>query len=541
MTCEFPVPEYLPHSEGGILVASSMSDGYSVRISWQEAFVTSNIYNLAYNIYYSTSKNDIFAEGVKFVSTGLVTDIVELTPGDTYYFAVRATQFDSSLVDLTLLPDTGDSKFYPEGALLANISESASSISVSDISYFPNYGVIQIGGELIVYSNKDLPTNSLTGLTRGYLNSNIRYHNTDGYDGYYFQDPLVKFWKGMEEPNEVIFQEAAMFDYPIYPATTADGYYSINEDTLTTELGGVEESFGGTSVGDGGTTTASQEALPPYDYAGWHRTDIIALLRGDCLDTYYGGEQYCADGYSGVGRQIRGVSIADESARRQEMLLEATGEPVVLFKRTWTGIKCKCYVAHNENPDDRCPVCFGTGFVVGYNQYYNPRRSDGRIMVRFSPTEDDLKVDESGLEPNFITDAWTMVTPAIKDKDFIIRYNDDDSREFRYEVLSVNRNKLLLNTYGKQTLKIQRVRKTDPIYQVRAVDSTATVPTVLTTSLNSVGSLILPHYHTIVVSNTVVDLSQINGVTSIVNGHNHVVTNGILSQNELDHTHTILL
>lgn len=550
MTCFHNHPTYVPVSEGGLLHAIANIDGYSIKLNWNRGYPDLLDYRVVYNIYYSTLQDDVFDEGVKFVAINgeLETEIAELSPGETYFFAVRASEFDPDWINFPTLPDAGSSKYYPEASLTTDLTDEDLIIPISDIETFPNYGIVLLGGELIRYTNKDLGAGNLLGTTRGFLGTEIRPHQTDGYDGYqFYPNPLVQFWKGFEEPNEVIFMETAAFAYPHFARTDLDGYQTVLVDLLTTELGGTDESFGSINVQDGGTSEGSQEAFPAYDYSGWHRTDLNALLRGDCLDSYFGGEQFCADGYSGVGRQLRGNPISEEAARREEILLEATGEAVVLVRRRWTGIRCSCFVATHEAPDDRCPKCLGGGIIVSYQQFINPRRSDGRILVRFGPAEDDLKQENAGLESTFNTEGWTLVVPAVKDRDFLVRYNEDGTREFRYEVLSTTRNKLFLGTSGAQKMRLQRVRKTDPLYQVRIVDSTAPIPTVLTTTIGMVSGPggIAPHVHNIVVPPSTVSLAQINGTTSVAAGHNHLVINGTISSNSetenLGHSHTFIL
>ena len=85
----------------------------------------------------------------------------------------------------------------------------------------------------------------------------------------------------------------ANFAYPSYAYTVSDGY-ATQTDILTTNL-----SASDTNLAD----------APRYDGVGWHRTDPGALLRGECVGSYYGGEQWCADGYLGVGRQLRGIPL----------------------------------------------------------------------------------------------------------------------------------------------------------------------------------------------------------------------------------------
>ena len=535
MVCTNNSPVYRPHSLGGINKAIAKADGYTVALEWDRAFALVQNDILAYNIYYSTIREDVFTEGVKFVSVEdgyLNTCIFGLTPGDTYYFAVRATEFSQGDVNLSSLPDSDQPylKVYPETILLSDISDTDLSIPVADINDFPAYGTILIGTEIIKYSNKDIPGSALIVSDisgRGYLDTNQRFHNTDGYDGVEYQNPLVKFWSGFDDGNSVVAQETPKFAYPYYARTDADGYKTVNADLLTTDLSGSD---------------ASQQDFTPYDFSGWRRTDPLSLLRGDCIGTYYGGEQFCADGYNGVGRQIRGVPLQEENSRRQETLLEITGEPVVLVRRVWTGIRCSCYTPTKEYVSHRCPNCLGTGFVVGYDQFYNPRRSDGRILVRFGPTEDDLKFMDAGLESTLIPDCWTLVVPAVKDRDFIIRFNEDGTEEFRYEILHVTRNKLIESLSGGQKFSAQRVRKTDPIYEFRSVYSTATMPETINTTLGYVPGPggILPHTHEVVISEGIVSLTQINQTTGLSKGHNHPIVDGQV-MTVLGHSHQIIL
>ena len=530
MTCQNPSPKYIAHSKRGLNSAISRGDGYTVGLDWTQAYSDIVDYSIAYNIYYSSEMGDVFAEGVKAVCTSpdvLAGYVLELTPGDTYYFAVRAFEYDPAWYNLALLPDGQPGfKIYPQALLLANISDSDTTIQISDIGDFPSVGIIQIGYELIQYAGKDIPTNSLLGASRGFLNTNAALHTTDGYDGSIIHDPpVIKFWQGLEDDNLVIHQETAAFEYPNYSRTNADGYKEETEDNLTTDLGGSD---------------AAQTAFPQYDFSGYHAADPLSLLNGDCVGSYYGGELYCADGY-GVGQRVRGLSIAEVNDQRQEVLLDLTGESCVLVRRLWKGKVCRCIQATSQNPNLRCPTCFGTGFVTGYEQYYNPRRSDGRIMVRFSPTEDDLKIEDEGLESTFLPDAWTLVVPAIKDRDFLIRFTEDGLEEFRYKVLNVVRNKLIGNVSGSQKLKLQRMRKTDPIYMWRAFRNTATMPQKVFTDIGQVAGPggILPHTHSFVVNEFTLASSQINQTTSVDQGHNHPIINGVV-QEVLGHTHTIV-
>jgi hypothetical protein len=183
--------------------------------------------------------------------------------------------------------------------------------------------------------------------------------------------------------------------------------------------------------------------------------------------------------------------------------------------------------------------CFSTSFVGGYEQYYNPKRNDSRILVRFDATVDDLPARPMGLEQSFAPNCWTTVSPTIKDRDVIIRFNQDETEEFRYEVLNVTRNKLFFSLSGGQKFAVYRVDKTDPIYQWRAFRNTTNVPYKTNTSLGVLRGY-GPHTHEIVLNETINNINLINQTTAVMAGHNHPIINGII-QEVLGHTHEIII
>jgi hypothetical protein len=313
------------------------------------------------------------------------------------------------------------------------------------------------------------------------------------------------------------------FEYPNYQYTNSDGYHQVIKDILTTDLSASDE---------------YNVDFPAYDYAGYHRTDPVQLLTGTCVGSYIGGEMGCIDKY-GNTHMLRGLSLQDVNNQRQEVLLSVTGRPAVLIKRSNTGITCACYRPSSEYADDRCPICHGSKFVISYEQYFNPRRSDGRILVRVGPADEDLKRQEGGLESDFTLDCWTLTVPTIKDSDILILFDQDNNEEFRYEVLSVTRNNTIVGLEGGQKFKMQRIRKTDPAYQIRVFRDTSKFPETLNTSIGlAVG--VAPHTHTIKVNENIKSINQINQTTGISQGHNHQIVNGKIVP-ILGHTHTIIL
>jgi hypothetical protein len=359
---------------------------------------------------------------------------------------------------------------------------------------------------------------------RGYNNTPITEHTTDGFDGYNFWSPIVSLFTLTESHIfDRIFVCQSRFEYPNFAFTMVDGYKQVIKDLLSTDLAAAD---------------AANVTFPMYDYAGYHRTDPVQLLDGTCVGSYIGGEMGCIDGY-GNYNIYRGFSLQDQNTQRQDVLLSVTGRPAVLIKRVQTGITCSCYLASSEYQDDRCPFCYGTKFVFGYEQYFNPRISDGRIQVRVGPTAENLKMHEAGLESEFPLDIWTLTVPTIKTRDVLVLFDQDDNEEFRYEVSDVIRNNTILGLDGGQHLKTFRIRKFDPAYQIRIFRNTADFPQKLNTSIGFVPG-IPPHTHEIVINEKIMSVGQINQTTAVSQGHNHPIINGEVME-VLGHSHQIIL
>lgn len=187
--------------------------------------------------------------------------------------------------------------------------------------------------------------------------------------------------------------------------------------------------------------------------------------------------------------------------------------------------------------------CYGTKFVFGYEQWFNPRRSDGRILVRVGPTDEQLKMQDAGLESEFPLTLWTLNEPTIKTRDILILFDQDDNEEFRYEVSTVTRNNTIVGLTGGQLFRVARIRKTDPAYQIRAFRNTATMPTTLNTTIGFVPG-IAPHTHVIVRNEK--DPSTWSQTTQVSQSHNHPVyydanQGKLVVMEALGHSHDIII
>ena len=534
MVCGSPVHLYtFDRSLHGVRTVFAHGDGYSYTLTWNQYYANPINWDIVYNIYWSTNFNDVFAEGVKFVVPGTQLRAVlrgGFKLGSIYYFAIRASGHEPGTFNIANLPQSDGLYMYPEAALREDISPTDTIIPVDDASLFPPSGIILIGAEIIGYSSLDLVNNNLilsNVSQRGLYGYEPRIHTTDGYDGYHsFDNPFVSLWRGFEDSNTVIGLDENKFEDQ-YAHTIDDGY----KERVDIVTGG--ENL--TVVED------ANDGFPAWDNAGWDRNHMTDYLAGKCVGTYFGGEWGCAESDSSEGPE-RGLGIQDHINMREEYLLEITGFPVMLFRRMWEGKTSRHYDSTRENTIYRGIDNHGTSLVSGYEQFFNSRRSDGRILVSFGPTKEDIKREDAGLENTFIPNCWTLVTPAVKDGDFIIRYNADGSEEWRYEIIDVERNSTILEGFGAQKFTAVRVRKTDPIYQVRSISDTSMFPSEVLTGIGSVSGPggIPPHMHRIVVNEGILSVSQINQMSSIEQGHNHAIINGVV-QEVLGHSHDIIL
>lgn len=648
--------KYVNPAMAGLDRAASLGDGYTINLTWFQAYPNAFQNKIAYHLYYSTDQRDVFFEGPKFIviDGSLTANIIDLTPGQDYWFSVRAVEYNPNIINfLPNLPVAHDNvRFYPSSMLRQNMSATDLIVPLLDVEGFPSSGLVKVGGELIQYLAVDpvndnlivpgpgggvpahfvlqpnsqfylpgpdnigqgtLATMTLPGLNapseawtircvfvqtdnsgntipntakfeaigsvsgnvpdqygnffvwqadgavvsngiisfsivetvtfhmgdfftvqvagiqpgapsgRGFNNTTVTQHQVNGFDGYVYWSPIVSMFAISEDSNwDQIYACQARFEYPNFPFTVIDGYHQVLQDILSTDYSAAD---------------AANVSFPPYDYAGYHRTDPVLLLNGTCVGSYIGGQMGCIDGY-GNYNIYRGLSLEDQNTQRQDALLSVTGQPAVLIKRVNTGVTCSCYLTSSEYPDDRCPFCYGTKFVFGYVQYFNPRRSDGRILVRLGPTAENLKMYEAGMESEFPLDIWTLTDPTIKTRDILVLFDQDNNESFRYEVSSVIRNNTILGLDGGQHLSTFRIRKTDPAYQIRIFRDTSDFPETLNTGLGFAPGL-PPHSHTIVINEKVLSVSQINQTTGLAQGHNHPIIGGVV-QEVLGHSHNII-
>jgi hypothetical protein len=435
----------------GLRSIEDIGNGMGLRLTWGRAFPNNSQSQVHYNIYYSDTRFGVFQYGPKAITTSTSIVINSFDPGQLQYIAVRATEFSTTDIDISNWEQIGVGVYqYPDAQSLqeAIIDAYGTSVVVEDASLFPDFGFVKVNYEVMYYSSRTDNTLYVEDSGRGEYATLIESHD---------EDEEVVLWHGVEDGNSNILTSTATW-YDVNPRNVdeigefnvdADGYRAVNEDAITPDTSSID---------------TSAEHFPSYDYTGYHRPSLQDTFSGECVGSYIGGE------FNGG----RGLVFQERISARLDTMLQVTGEPVILLRRKWEGKKCRCGSSdlRREHPNTRCAYCYGVGFNGGYNRFINTRpiaedssNPQGMINIRVHPWTDDLElVQDQGLVQPVELTAWTLSTPVLKDRDIIVRFNEDGTEEFRYEILDVTRNKLILGSSGKQQFKMRRHDKTDIIY-----------------------------------------------------------------------------
>lgn len=455
----------------GVYLVDNLGDGYHVNVTWHPARTTRPDFDLAYLIYYSTTRSDVFFEEPKLITQGRKLPPPEnvqgadaqlygffaeipLPVGVSYYFGVRATEFPHSPTPV-VPPDgygqlsngltvvDGYSFAIPAPQVLMTTVTGSGDIQVpvtSTTGFARAGGYISVGSEVMRYTslgsmltgNINRPTFIVMSSGRGQFGTTIQNTHNVG--------ELVKMYYGNQDDNTVIAKNLVSWESPNNPHRT-------RPDLITTDY----------TLEDGYHT-----GFEPFDYCGYHRARPDELLSdtGGC-GTYVGGE------YNGH----RGMNAYDRMLATEEQLLEVTGEPAILLRRIWGGERCICMTSRKDSAKVRsCALCFGVGYKGGYVQYLNPRRLDQKIMVHFEPADEEISMKpQAGWDQTFAPRTWTLAVPSIKDRDVLVRFDEYGQMQWIYEISAVSRAKNMLQVSGRQKLKLNRLDKTDVLYQFKLI------------------------------------------------------------------------
>ena len=114
------------------------------------------------------------------------------------------------------------------------------------------------------------------------------------------------------------------------------------------------------------------------------------------------------------------------AVNRNRFILEQGGERVKVFLRKQTGVPCPCIPDDvHKQPINDDPLCYGSGFVGGYDGPYD-------IIIAPDDSEKKIKATEMGRTVEHVYESWTGPAPLLSQRDFIVKINGE-----RYSISGV--------------------------------------------------------------------------------------------------------
>jgi hypothetical protein len=367
-----PSKPFFPPTDLGLRLAKDRGVGTEVQLEWVEAYPNDENNVIFYNIYASTRRNQVFDGYANFLAADTTATVGGLRPGDQYFFGVRVTEFNPNHATISGLVQAGlDLYRYPLTQVDGYVGDQSNFVPVPSTSGFPDFGILLVGDELIRYTSKQaIPSGFVVAA------------NGRGFGGTYAEPhwpgSLVRLYGGKEDGNTITVQAVPSFQKP-NPALTyvlpdgygADGYrdgydgYAFQDGYLMLR----QQPFDDITT-PGANNDASGE-FPRFDYCGTWRVHPRNFMQGQCSRSYFGGAQVRIDD-DGNRHLVKESSIRTHMLQREELLLESTGEPFVLVRRMWTGIRCPCVMLRREHQDARCPTCFVQGTLINTKRGFIP-------------------------------------------------------------------------------------------------------------------------------------------------------------------------
>ena len=430
LSSTFPQIKFLGFAQG-IKKVSNMGRGDMLKLEWNQPVSRSYKGDSFVLIYENESRLEIFDSNPKYIATSENTcaDVSGFTPGLTLAFAARALETFSGTLDISEMEEAADGLYaVPDDIEISEqVLQDSTIFPVSSTEGYPASGILIINdSEVIRYTAKTDTSFLLPTGGRG-LNGTS--------PGIYIAGDSVKMFLACQDKNSVIV---------IATPTYVDGYESGRE-------------VDGTGLVITDYSDNDKKFFQGFDFCGYHRAIPQQIFQGtDDCGSYLGGEF----------NKFRGMNLFDRMLNREEVLLDQVGEPVILLKRIWDGEICSCSDSRRMHPKVKsCKSCYGTGYSGGYSQYDYKRRSDGRVMLMFGDTVEDLKLGpHAHLEQQYEPSGWTLPNPAIRDRDLIVRFDFNDDVEYIYEVLDVTKDKLFYRHFTRQRMRLKRLDKTDIVY-----------------------------------------------------------------------------
>jgi len=112
-----------------------------------------------------------------------------------------------------------------------------------------------------------------------------------------------------------------------------------------------------------------------------------------------------------------------EAVRRNHWILQQGGERVKIFIRKTSGEPCDCTIDpqlrdYSQQPSNRCEVCYGTGYVGGY---------EGPFDTIIAPDDAERRVTQSerGRHVEHTYEVFMGPSPVVTQRDFIVKQTNE--------------------------------------------------------------------------------------------------------------------
>jgi len=428
----FPQTGFLGFFQG-VKRVSDVGCGDALLIEWNDP-IKKNYKNEAFVLVYENEfRLNVFDNptylAIPDVEQATVTG---LTAGKTLSYGARALELAVNVLDPNGMEivDEGFFRLPDPVMLIDSMDVSDLVIRVNSVDGYPDAGLIIIGHEVMRYTAVDRINNTFSIPTNG-----RELFNTTA--SVYLSGDSVDLFLNCTDSNTVIIMATPTFQ---------DGY-------------GLDRIINGEGLVVTDYTDNDMKFFQGFDFCGYHDPLPQQTLTGE-------GNKDCGSYLGGEFNGFRGFNLYDRMLNREEVLLDQTGEPIILLKRIWDTETCSCMDHRKLSPKMKsCQECYGTGYVGGYSQFMNLRREDRRIMVKFDEAPEDLfHGEKEHLQQDFKPTAWTIPIPSIRDRDLLIRFDFTNDLEFIYEVQDVSREKILYRNFGRQKLTLMRLDKSDIVH-----------------------------------------------------------------------------
>jgi len=244
---------------------------------------------------------------------------------------------------------------------------------------------------------------------------------------------IIVTWDDVRNPDKYIVDgEIKNIYYNIYKGLSQNGiFYKMNQDNLTSNK------------------YEDHDVNANPNISNWYKVSTTYLSKDD---KFIEGNLSLPCCYMVHNTDKWFLKINE----RNLWILKNTGQLYDLYTRKYDGEHCeRCYdEIRGRSGTNDCPVCYGTGFVGGYDPAF-------QIYLRLKPAENSLGISNQQFVYEDSPGAWTILNTKLMNRDILIGPTGKI-----YHVLSS-----MINQAGgylfHQELRLKAIDMRDPLYSMK--------------------------------------------------------------------------